>query len=112
MIIGTLPFVSSTSVNLDAHMAMKCRFRHVEADGQPCKKSKRSDLKGSVALFKGSIQLGCVSQDSHPRKSIQRKEGKLGSNHTVNFSKGTWHHFKNSGKKGSIARNYSKVRTS
>ena len=38
--------------------------------------------------------MGCVSQDSHPRKSIQRKEGKLGSNHTVKFSKGAWHHIK------------------
>ena len=32
------------------------------------------------------------------RKSILRKDGKLGSNHTVKFSKGTWHHIKIFGK--------------
>ena len=46
----------------------KCRFRHVEADAQPSKKSKNSGVKGSVALLKESLQLGCVSQDSHPSK--------------------------------------------
>ena len=48
----------------------KCHFRHVEADGKPNKKSKKGGAKGSVAKVKESIQLGCVSQDSYPRKSI------------------------------------------
>ena len=61
---------------------------------QPGKKSKTSGVKGSVALSKESIRLGCVSQDCPPRKSILRETGKLGSNHTVKFSKGTWHHIK------------------
>ena len=61
-------------------------------------------MKGSVSLSRESFQLGCVYQDSHPRKLILREEGKLGSNHTVKFSKGTWHHIKKSGKEGSIAR--------
>ena len=77
----------------------KCRFRHVEIDSQPSRKSNKSRGKGSVALLKESIQLG-VSQDSHPRKSILRKEGKLGSKHTVKFSKGTWHHIKIRERKG------------
>ena len=34
-------------------------------------------------------QLGCVSQDSPQRESILREDGKLGSNHTVKFSKAT-----------------------
>ena len=35
----------------------------------------------------------CVSRLlSEERKSILRKNGKLGSNHTVKFSEGTWHH--------------------
>ena len=42
--------------------------------------------------------MGCVSQDSHPRKSIPREEGKLGSNHTVKLPKGTWHQGKKIGK--------------
>ena len=29
---------------------------------------------------------------SLPKKSVLREEGKLGSNHTVKVSKGTWHH--------------------
>ena len=40
--------------------------------------------KGSVALLKESIQLGCASQDFPPRKSILREAGKIG----------TWHHVK------------------
>ena len=47
--------------------------------------------KGSVASLKESVQSCCVSKDSYPRKSTLRKEGKLGSKHTVKFSKGTWH---------------------
>ena len=69
----------------------KCRFRHVEADGQPSKKSKKSGVKGPVDLLKESIQMGCVSQDSQPKNSILRKEGKLRSNHASNISQGTSH---------------------
>ena len=35
--------------------------------------------------------MGCISQDSYPRKSILREPGRLGSKHAVKFSKGTWH---------------------
>ena len=58
-------------------------FRHTEADGQPSKRYKKRGGKGSVALLKESIPLGCVSQDCPPRKSFLRETGKLGSNHTV-----------------------------
>ena len=35
--------------------------------------------KGSVVLVKEYLQMGCVSQDSHPRKSIYSMErGKMG----------------------------------
>ena len=73
-----------------------CHFRHVEAERKPNKKSKKGAAKGSVAILKESTQLGCVSQDSCPRKSFLRELGKLGSKHTVKFSKGTWHQIKNS----------------
>ena len=89
----------------------QCLFRDTEPDGQPSKKSKKSGVTASVALLKESFRLGCVSQDHPPKKSILREVGKLGSNHTVKFSKGTWHRRK-SGKKGAIARNYANVRTS
>ena len=73
-----------------------CFFRHVEAEEKPSKKSKKGGVIGSVALLKESRQLGCVSQDSYPRKSSLREEGKLGSKHAVKFSKGTWHQIQNS----------------
>ena len=44
--------------------------------------------------------MGCVSQDSYPRKSIPREQGKLGSKHTVKFSKGTRHQIKIRERKG------------
>ena len=72
----------------------KCHFDHVETDGKPNKKSKKGGAKGSIALLKESTQLGCASQDSYSRKSILRDEGKLGSKHAVQFSKGTRHQIK------------------
>ena len=69
----------------------KCRFRHVEAEGKPNKKSKKGGAKGSAAKVKEFIQVGCVSQDSNPGKSILRAPGLLGS------------------KTGSISRYYPKV---
>ena len=69
-------------------------FRRVEAEGKPNKKSKKGCAKGSVAILKESFQLGCVSQDSCPRTSIQREPGRLGSKHAAKFSKGTWHQIK------------------
>ena len=69
----------------------KCHFRHVEAEDMPSKNSKKGGAKGSVAILRESVQLGCVSQDSYPRKSIRREPGRLGSKHSVKFSRGTWH---------------------
>ena len=64
-----------------------CFFRYVEDEEMSSKKSKKGGAKGSVAIMKESAQLGCVSQDSYPRKYILCGKGKLGSQ----FSKGTWH---------------------
>ena len=55
-----------------------CFFRHVEAEGKPYKKSKKGGAKGSAAILKEFLQLGCASQDSYPRKSILREPGMLG----------------------------------
>ena len=73
----------------------ECDFRHVEAEGKPSKKSKKGGAKESLAILKESIQFGCVSQDSCPRKSVLR-----GSKHTVELSKGTWHQIKIRERKG------------
>ena len=89
-----LPVCQNYRCNTGCTFCDKCRFRHVEAEEKPSKKSKKGGAKGSVALLKESFQVGCVSQDSHPRKSIPRKEGRLASNRTVKFSKGAWHHIK------------------
>ena len=69
-----------------------CQFRHTEAGGQPSKKSKKRGGKGAADLLKETFQLGCVSQDYPQKKFILWEVGKLGSNQTVIFSKGTWHH--------------------
>ena len=91
---GIFPCVKTTSI-----CGRKCLFRHVEAE-KPSKNSKKGGTKGSVALLKESTQVGCVSQDSHPRNSVLREKGKLGSKHAVNFSKGTWHQIKIRERKG------------
>ena len=69
----------------------RCYFRHVEAEENPNKESKNGGANGTVALFKESIQFGCVSQDPRQGKSILWEEGTLRSNHAVKLSKGTWH---------------------
>ena len=66
----------------------------------PAKKAKKDGANGSVALLKESTQLGCVSQDSYPRKCILRERGKLGSTRAVKFSKSTWHRIKIRERKG------------
>ena len=51
--------------------------------------------KGDSCFIKGVCTIWlCVSR-SYPRKSTPREEGKLGSNRTVKFSKGSRHHIKN-----------------
>ena len=57
-----------------------CQFRHSDAEGTPSKKSMKESAKGSVAVLKEKVQVGCVSQDSYPKKFIPRKVGKVGSN--------------------------------
>ena len=52
-----------------------------------------------MALLKEACQLGCVSQDSPQKEAIPWEDGKLGSNHTVKFSKTTMRHAKFSGKR-------------
>ena len=81
IIIDTLPCVSITSRNQDAHMA-----KNADSDTLTLMAEEKVCGKGSVALLKESIQLGCVSHDSHPTKSFLRKEDKWGPKHTVKFS--------------------------
>ena len=77
----------------------KYHFRHV--DGKTNKKSKKGGAKGSVAIVKECIQLGCAYQDSFPRKSILREPGLLGSKHAVKFkAPGTKKNFRKKGPSG------------
>ena len=85
VIVGILPCGKITSLRQDAHMAKICHFRHVEADEKPSKESKKGGAKGPVALLKESFQLGCVSPDSHPRKSILRREEEWNPSTPSNF---------------------------
>ena len=85
----------------------KCRFRHAEVDGHPNKKSKKSGGKGSVALLKESIQLGCVTR--FPSEQIYSTErGKIGIKSHRQILQGHVAPLQHSGKKGSIAWSYSK----
>ena len=100
MIFGILPHDKIRSLNQDANSATSVCLDTLRRMVSPVKKSKKSGGKGSVALLKESLQLGCVSQDCPPKKSILWEVGKVGSNHTVKFSKGTWHHTKIRERKG------------
>ena len=71
---GILPCVQNFKSESGRNYGDECLFGHAEADETPSKKSKKSGAKGLVALLRESTQLGRVSQDSHPRKSILRKE--------------------------------------
>ena len=53
--------------------------KEVFSEGKPNKRSKKGGAKGSVAILMESAQLGCVSQDSYPRKSVPSEPGMLGS---------------------------------
>ena len=86
-----------------------CQLRHTEVDGQPNNKSKECDGEGSVALLKESVQLGCVSQDYHPREVYSTGIWKIGIESHRPILHGHVAPNENSGKKGFIARNYSKV---
>ena len=52
VICGTLPVCLNYKSKYGTTYGEKCKFRHVEVDGQPSKKSKKSGGKGSVALLK------------------------------------------------------------
>ena len=86
IIVDTLPCVSITSRNQDVHVA-----KNADSDTLRLMAEEKVCGKGSVALLKESIQLGCVSHDSHPTKSILRKEEKWGSKHTVKSHAGNVH---------------------
>ena len=75
---GISPCVRITSVKQGAVMAkMAISDMLAQSKKNSKKKQKKGSAKGQVALRKEYIQLGCVSQDSQPRKSILRKAGKL-----------------------------------
>ena len=86
IIVDTLPCVSITSLNQDVHVA-----KNADSDTLRLMAEEKVCGKGSVALLKESVQLGCVSHDSHPTKSVLRKEEKWGSKHTVKSHAGNVH---------------------
>ena len=92
---GIFPCVWTASLEKVVYMAT-----NVEEYVKSNKKSKKGGAKGSVAMLKESAQLGCVSQDSYPRKSILREPRMLGAKHAIEFSKGSWHQIKNRERKG------------
>ena len=57
----------------------------------PARSRRKVVRKDQLRSLKESRQLGCVSQDSYPRKSVPCELGKLGTKRAVKFSKGTMH---------------------
>ena len=51
----------------------KCSYAHRQVDEQPSKRSKKYGDKTAAPMLKNTRQLGCVSQDMEPPKSILRK---------------------------------------
>ena len=75
VIIGTFPYVKITRLRLDAFMAINAIFDIVRRRKSPARsQSKVVRAQGLVDSLKESFQLGSVSQDSHPRKSVLREE--------------------------------------
>ena len=78
----------------------KSKFIHTEAGAQPSKKSKKDGAKGSVALLKETVQLGCVYHVSPQRKSILREKWKVGIESHSQVLQGHDASHKKSGKEG------------
>ena len=90
----------------------KCRFRHVEAEEKPRKKSKRRWCGRITSPVEGVYTTGlCGSRFSSEKVySTERKKIEIKSRRQI--LQGHVATNENSGKKRSIAENYSKVRTS
>ena len=88
VVFRILPYVKTTSLRLDAHLATNASSDMLRRRRSPARSHKvvrKDQLLTRRSLYNWVV---CVFQDSHPRKSILREGGKLASNHTVKFSKG------------------------
>ena len=92
VIFGTLSFVSIANLNRDANMATNVDSNMLSLMGS------RRTVVGKDHVLLQSPYNGVKNLCFKVRRSIQREKGKLGSNRTVKFSKGTWHHIKKIGK--------------
>ena len=88
---GIFPCVTTTSLRPGAYVEENVSSDMLRLRKSQAKKVKERWCKGSLAMLKESTQLGCVFQDSFPRKSFVREKEKLGSKRDVKFSKGAWH---------------------
>ena len=79
----------------------KCRVRHVEADGQPSKKSKKSGCERISGLIKGvCTRVSCVSRFSSEKiHSAERKEIWYQITPS-NSPRARWYHIKTRERKG------------
>ena len=81
-------------------LARSAVFDMLRRRRSPAKRQRRVVRQDQLLLLKEYLQLGCVSQGSHPSKSVLWNAGNLGSKHTVNFSRSTWHQQKKRERKG------------
>ena len=107
---GILPCIKNYKSETGCTFGRTCFFRHVEAEEKPSKKVKERWCERIGCIIEGVHTIGLCISRFLSEKVILREEGQLGSKHAVKFSKGTWRKIRE--RKGSIARNYSKVGTS
>ena len=77
-VFGILPYVKTASLRLDAHLATNAIFDMLRQMRSPARSQRKVVRKDQVTLLRESVQMGCVSQDTH----------------AVKFSNGTWHQIK------------------
>ena len=109
LIFDILLYAKLATLNRDANSAKKCKFKAQKRLPVSLKRNRRKVVeKGSCCLIEEFKAIGCcVFQDTElPKfKSILWKSTKsFGPKRSVQLSKGTLRHVKNSGKKGSVHR--------
>ena len=76
VIFGVLPYVVIRSLETDAFVAIIASFDMLIVRRSPAK-SNRESTQVAVANLKHRKVQDCVSQNSHPKKSILRKAGQV-----------------------------------
>ena len=106
VIFGILPCVVISSLETDAFMAVIACIDMLKVRRNPARsRRERESTQGAVAILRRKKRVqGCASQNSYPKKSIQRKAGQTSLNasagHAKKSSGRTWYEFQIQERKG------------